>query len=79
MRYWKRVDAQGQTTTVESYSHGLEIAGALEIAEQEFNDFMASLSKPAQPVVDWQAEWQAAVTPETKIEILARKLGIIYY
>ncbi|MBU2685589.1 MAG: hypothetical protein KKF27_20300 [Gammaproteobacteria bacterium] len=43
MRYWKRVDAQGKTTTVESYSHDLVIKGAAEIDEGGFNDYIASL------------------------------------
>ena len=43
MRYWKRVDATGNTTTVESYSHDLPIEGAIEITEAEFNAYLASL------------------------------------
>lgn len=43
MRYWKRVDSQGKTTTVESYSHNIPIEGAIEISEAEFNLFIASL------------------------------------
>ena len=50
MRYWKRIDAQGKTTTVESYSHDLDIEGAIEINEQEFNDYLSSLPEP-EPVL----------------------------
>jgi len=46
MRYWKRVNEQGKTTTVESYSHSLDIEGATEIAEIEFRQYMDSLPKP---------------------------------
>ena len=46
MRYWKRVDSQGKTTEVEAYSHTLDIEGAIEITETEFDAFTASLPKP---------------------------------
>jgi len=46
MRYWKRVDEQGNTTTVESYSHSLDVEGAIEITQQEHDDFIASIPKP---------------------------------
>ena len=57
MRYWKRVNAQGETTTVESYSHNLDIEKAIEISEKEFNDFIASLPVPIpMPVRDLAKE-----------------------
>jgi len=43
MRYWKRKDHEGVTTTVESYSHSLIITGATEITEMEFNRFIDNL------------------------------------
>ena len=43
MRFWKRVDINNKTTTVESYSHNLDVEGAVEITEAEFNGFIASL------------------------------------
>jgi len=43
MRYWKRIDQDGKTTTVESYSHNLEVEGAVEISWEEFNVFIATL------------------------------------
>lgn len=43
MRFWKRVDKNGETTTVESYSHNLKVKGAVEITKQEYDDFLASL------------------------------------
>jgi len=51
MRYWKRVDKQGETTTVESYSHNLDIEGAVEIEGDEFNNYITSLPKPIKPVM----------------------------
>lgn len=46
MRYWKRTDAQGKTTTVESYSHDRLIKGAIEITVVELNAYIASLPLP---------------------------------
>lgn len=46
MRYWKRVDKDGNTTTVESYSHDLDIEGAIEISQTEHDQFTASLPEP---------------------------------
>lgn len=46
MRYWKRVNKNGETTTVESYSHNLDIEGAVEISEEEFDAYIASLPTP---------------------------------
>ncbi len=46
MKYWKRVDAYGLTTTVESYSHDSVIKKAIEITKSEFDDFLASLPEP---------------------------------
>ena len=46
MRFWKRVDIQGQTTTVESYSHDLDVEGAIEITQAEFDAYIASLPLP---------------------------------
>ena len=43
MRYWKRIDTEGNTTTVESYSHALDIDGAIEITKEEFDEYIASL------------------------------------
>jgi len=57
MRYWKRVDETGVATTVESYSHNLEVKGAIEIDKVEFDNFIASLPEPELiPVRDIFAE-----------------------
>lgn len=57
MRYWKRVDTDGNITTVESYSHDLDVEGAIEITKEEYDEFIASLPivKP-EPVRDLPAE-----------------------
>lgn len=51
MFYWKKVDKDGKTTTVESCSNWHEKSTAIEIDEAEFNSFIASLpvSIPAPP------------------------------
>lgn len=43
LKYWKRVDAQGATTTVEGYSHGLPVEGAIEIDQAEYQAFIDAL------------------------------------
>ena len=43
MRYWKRVNQNNETTTVESYSHNKEVEGATEIDEAEYKNYIASL------------------------------------
>jgi len=47
MRYWKRTDKDGNITTVESYSHDLDIKGAIEIDKTEFDTYIAPLPPPA--------------------------------
>lgn len=47
MRYWARKDKAGKITTVESYSHDLEVEGAIEITKEEYDAYIASL-----PVVE---------------------------
>ena len=43
MRYYKRIDKDGNTTTVESYSHDSPVLGAIKITEKEYSNFIASL------------------------------------
>lgn len=59
MKYWKRVDADGKTTTVESYSHALQVDGAVEIDKAEFNAYIAALAKP-----------EAKLTLEQRVEAI---------
>ena len=75
MRYWKRISPDGTTQTVESYSHALDIAGAIEIAEAEFKAFIAALPPPPPPI-DWKALWLAADTVAKKVAVIARRLGL---
>ncbi len=57
MRYWKRTNTNGTTRTVESYSHGLDVAGAIEITKETFDAFIAPiLAQPPDPAHDLQAE-----------------------
>ncbi len=71
MRYWKRVDQDGKTTTVESYSHDLNIKRAIEISEGEFLAFIASLPQPVeQPKRDYLGELDAL---RARIETLETK------
>jgi len=57
MRFYKRIDNNGDTTTVEAYSHNAKVKGAVEITEAEFDDFKASLpvTEP-EPTRDLAAE-----------------------
>ena len=57
MRYYKRVNTEGETTTVESYSHNLKVKGAVEITKAEYDAFIASLPVvEPEPVMDYKAE-----------------------
>jgi hypothetical protein len=76
MRYWKRVDSTGKTTTVESYSHNLDIPGAVEISKDEFDAFIASLPQ-VDPMAAVKAEWKAAATVDDKLKVLAKVLGLV--
>jgi hypothetical protein len=75
MRYWKRTNPDGTIRTVESYSHDLDIEGAIEIDEAEFKAFLASLPPPPPPI-DWKAKWAAASTATDKLKVLAQRLGL---
>ena len=46
MRYYKRVDGDGNTITVESYSHDKEVEGAIEIPELEYSNYIEALPPP---------------------------------
>ena len=76
MRFWKRIDNQGKTITVESYSHDLDIEGAIEITQVEVNAFIASLP-PLSPPVDWRNKWLLATTTVQKLTVIAERLGLV--
>jgi len=46
MKFYKRTDPEGTTTTVESYSHDSPVEGATEITEKEHDDYLAGLPVP---------------------------------
>ena len=72
MKYWKRINANGITTTVESYSHNLDIKGAIEITIVEYDEFIASLPViEPEPVRDLAAE-----IDELKARIDNLKVGV---
>lgn len=75
MRYWKRLNPDKTISTVESYSHNLDIDGAVEIDEAEFDNFVASLPLPPKPT-DWQVEWNKATITTDKIKVLAKMMGL---
>lgn len=75
MRYWKRVNADGSTRTIENYSHDLNIVNAVEIDEAEFKAYLASLPPPP-PLIDWKAKWLAAITAADKLKVLSQRLGL---
>ncbi len=75
MRYWKRISL-GQTTTVESYSHDLDIEGAVEIDPLEFEQYKASLH-PTIPIDPLKEQFQSASTIADKVNIIAKKVGFI--
>lgn len=54
MNYYKRVDKNGNTTTVECYSHSKEVKGATQITKDEFYTYIASLpiEEPKVSIID---------------------------
>jgi len=49
VEYWKKVDQDGNTTTVESHSYPHEVPDAIKITKEEFDEFTASLPPPEPP------------------------------
>lgn len=64
MRYWKRVDQSGNTTTVESYSHDQDVDGAIEIDRAEFDTYIASLPPPPLDPDEARAKELLASSPD---------------
>lgn len=75
MRFWKRLNPDGTTRTVESYSHDTDVAGAREIDKAEYDAFFAALPPPPAPI-DWRARFAAASTAVAKLDVLAERLGL---
>ena len=73
MRYWKRLNADNSTNTVESYSHDLAVAGAIEITKKEYDASIASLPPlPEEPKRDLVSEIDDL---KTRLEALEAKVG----
>lgn len=53
MQYWKKIDTNGNTTTVESHSFHHKLLDAIRISKKEFDAYIASLPVvEPEPVVD---------------------------
>lgn len=74
MTYWKRIDSKGNITTVESYDHNLDVIGAIEITESEYQAFIDSLPKPE--VINYRDLYSKAMTTNAKLDILAQSIGL---
>jgi len=57
-RYWARFDDDGNIRTVESYSHDLDVVGAIEITEADFDGYLETLPEP-EALPSLQAEIEA--------------------
>ena len=49
MRYWQRLNKDGSINTVESYSHDLDVEGAVEITEKRYLTFIKKLPVLPEP------------------------------
>lgn len=57
MEYWKKVDKDGNTTTVESHSFHHEVPDAIQISKEEYDEYIASLPVvEPKPARDYGAE-----------------------
>ncbi len=71
MNYYKRIDAEGNTTTVESYSHNRKVNGAIKIIKDEYNTFIDSLPPP--PPLELSRDLAAEIDDlKTKVENLEK-------
>ena len=75
MRYWARISGE-IITAVESYSHSLDVEGAVEISKEEYDEFIASLPEPEspEPVRDPLAEIDELKAGQTEIN---KKLDLL--
>ena len=77
MRYWKKVNQDNKTNAVESYSHDLDIEGAIEITETEFKAYIASLPiVEPEPIRDLASEIDSLKSRIEKLEVKSAELGI---
>ena len=49
MEYWKFIDGEGNTTSVESHSYPHLVPDAIQITKEEYDEFIASLPPPEPP------------------------------
>lgn len=76
MKYWKRINPDGSTATVESYLHNQEIKDAVEITQVEFETFIATLPEP--PLLpDWPTLYATARTDKERLTVIAQMLGLV--
>ena len=70
MRFWKRLNPDGTTRTVESYSHDYHVVGATEILDLEFDEFIDKL-----PVIITLPNIRECVKAiESRLEALEKKI-----
>ena len=70
MRYWKFINPDGSTNSVQSLSNDAhEVPNAVEIDQAEFDEYLASLPKPiAEKPRDLAAEVDDLKTRVSKLE-----------
>ena len=73
MRYWKRINSDNSTATVESYSHNQKIENAIEITQAEFE---AALPEPP-PLPNWRTLYATAHTDKERLTVIAQMLGLV--
>lgn len=75
MKYYKRIDRDGNTTTVESYNHDKPVKGALPISKAEFEAFIASLPT-SEPSPDYKKLYNEAATDKARLDVIAKVTGL---
>ena len=75
MKYWKRVNNKGETTTVESYSHDKNIDDAIEITNDEYIDYISKL--PIKKPKDFKDVYSKAKDDIERLQIIAQKLDLV--
>lgn len=71
MEYWKKLNPDGTTRTVESHSFSHIVPDAIRITKEEYDEFIASIPSPiAKPKRDLAAEIDVL---RAKVEKLEKK------
>jgi len=72
-RYWKLNDG----SSVESHDDHVDISEyATPISKKEFDDYISSLT-PSKPPKDWKNEYKNASTDSERIEVIAKRIGLL--